>query len=215
MEITYFGHSCFKIKTKDLTLVIDPYNSEKIGIKLAKLEADAVLITHNHVDHNCKEAVTGYRLLINGPGEYELGGANIMGISVKHDNEGGKERGINTMYYIEVEGVSILHCGDLGHVLDDATLEKFGEVTVLLIPVGGTYTIDAEKASKVISSIEPAFVVPMHYKMEGSKLADIDSLEKFLDEMGIENGDVKKSSVLKVSSSDNESETQVIVLEKQ
>jgi len=216
MEITYFGHSCFKIRTKELTLIVDPFDPGKLGIKLPKLEGDAVLITHNHFDHNYKGAVSGYRLLIDGPGEYELSGVKIMGIPTKHDDKSGKEWGNNTMYYIEAEdGVSVLHCGDLGHVLDDATLEKFGEVTVLLIPVGGVYTIDAEKASKVISSIEPAFVVPMHYRVAGSKISDISTLEKFLDEMGLENGAVKRSNALKVSSADNEAETQVVVLERQ
>lgn len=215
MEITYFGHSCFRLKTKELTLVIDPFDPVKTGIKLPKLEADAVLITHNHFDHNYKEGVSGYRLLVEGPGEYELTGVNIFGISTSHDDKGGKERGSNTMYYIEAGEECVLHCGDLGHVLEDSTLDKFGGVTALLIPVGGVYTIDAEQASKVISSIEPAFVVPMHYRIEGSKIQDIDSVEKFLDEMGIQNGDTKHASSLRISESDNENETQVIVLDKQ
>ncbi len=215
MEITYFGHSCFKLKTKDVTLVIDPFDPAKMGVKLPKLEADAVLITHDHLDHNFKDGVTGYRLVIDGPGEYELGGVTIFGIATKHDDKDGKERGANTMYYIETAGESVLHCGDLGHLLDEPALEKFGQVTALLIPVGGVYTLDAEKASKVISSIEPSYVVPMHYKMAGSKLQDIDTLEKFLDEMGIENGNVKKSATLRISEADNENETQVIVLEQQ
>lgn len=215
MEITYFGHSCFKIKTKDLSLIIDPFDPAKFGVKLPQLNSDAVLITHNHFDHNYKEGVSGYRLLVDGPGEYELSGVRILGIPTSHDDKSGEERGKNTMYYIEAEDdVTVLHCGDLGHVLDDATLEKFNQVTALLIPVGGVYTLDAEKASKVISSIEPAFVVPMHYKMEGSKIDNIDTLEKFLDEMGLENGAVKRANSLKISSSDNEAETQVIVLEK-
>jgi len=215
MEIIYFGHSCFKLKTKEAALIIDPFEPAKLGVKLPKLEADAVLITHNHFDHNYKEGVSGYRLLVDGPGEYELSGVNIFGIPVYHDEKSGVERGKNTMYYIEADGVSVLHCGDLGHVLDDDTLEKFGSVTALLIPVGGTYTIDSEKASKVISTIEPAFVIPMHYGVEGSKMPDIDKLEKFLDEMGIENGDVKKIKSLSIIANDNDGETQVVVLEKQ
>ncbi len=195
--------------------MIDPFDPAKFGTKLPKLEADVVLITHDHFDHNYKDIVSGYRLVINGPGEYELGGVNIFGFLTNHDDEGGKKLGNNTMYYVETNGESVLHCGDLGHVLDEATQEKFGQVTALLIPVGGVYTLDAEKASKVISSIEPAYVVPMHYRVEGSKIQDIDTLEKFLDEMGIENGNVKKSACLRVSESDNENETQVVVLEKQ
>lgn len=174
MEITYFGHSCFKIKTKDLTLVIDPRS---------KLLADVVLFTHSPADRDFKEA----RLVIDGPGEYELSGVNIFGISTG---------GGNVMYYIEADGTSVLHCGDLEQTLDETTLDKFGEVTVLMIPVGGI---------KVISSIEPSFVIP---------IAEPPTLEKFLDEMGIENGNAQRASVLKVSPSDNDAETSVVVLEK-
>lgn len=215
MEITYFGHSCFKIKAKDLTLVIDPFDPEKLGVKLPKLEADAVLITHNHFDHNYINGVSGHRLVVQGPGEYELGGVSIFGISANHDDKNGQERGKTTMYYIETAGESVLHCGDLGDILDESTLAKFGQVTALLIPVGGVYTIDAEKAAKVISSIEPAYVVPMHYRMQGSKLQEIDTLEKFLDEMGLDNEATKRVSSLRIAEADNENETQVIVLEKQ
>jgi len=215
MELTYFGHSCFRIKVKDLTIMVDPFDPAKLGLKLPKLAADVVLITHNHFDHSFKEGVSGYRLLVDGPGEYEIGGVSIFGISVNHDDKGGADRGKTTMYYISCDDASVLHCGDLGHVLDDATLQKFGAVTALLIPVGGKYTLGAEEASKVISSIEPAFVVPMHYKMDSSKIQDIDGVEKFLDETGIHDNGVKKSSSLRISSSDNESDTQVVVLEKQ
>ncbi|MBU1970312.1 MBL fold metallo-hydrolase [Patescibacteria group bacterium] len=214
MELTYFGHSCFKLKTKSVVLVIDPYDPEKLGLKLPKLEADVVLLTHDHFDHNYREGVTGHRLIIDGPGEYEVGGVSISGIPVQHDEKEGKERGANTMYYIEAAGVTVLHCGDLGHVLDEATLAKFGQVTALLVPVGGTYTIDAETAAKVISSIEPAYVVPMHYRLPGTKVQDLNTLDQFLDEMGLDQGKVGKSACLTLTESDNENETQVIVLDK-
>lgn len=213
MEITYYGHSCFKIKGKEVSLVIDPFDSQKFGRPLPTLEADALLITHDHFDHNFLGAVKNYRVLINAPGEYEVGGVNIMGILTYHDEEKGLKRGKNTMYYIEGEGVSILHCGDLGHLLDDDTLQQFGDVTALLVPVGGVYTIDAEKAAKVISSIEPSFVVPMHYRLEGSNLKEIGTLEQFLDEMGVDYQTLKPQPSLKLKEGDNELETQVVVLE--
>lgn len=213
MEITYYGHSCFKIKSKEASLVIDPYDPQKFGRPLPVLEADALLITHNHFDHNFASGVKNYRVLINGPGEYEVGGVNIMGVLTYHDEEKGAKRGKNTMYYIEGDGVSILHCGDLGHLLDDETLEQFGDVTALLIPVGGVYTIDAEKAAKVISSIGPKFVVPMHYKLKGSNLGEIGTLEEFLDEMGLDSQSLKPQPSLKLKDSDGDLETQVVVLE--
>ena len=215
MELTYYGHSCFKVKTKDLVLVIDPFDPNKLGIKLPKLEADVLLLTHDHFDHSYKAGVSGYRLLIDGPGEYELSGVDIVGIPVDHDGEHGSVRGKNTMYYIESEGVSVLHCGDLGHELDDATLAKFGEVTALMLPIGGVYTIGPEQAAKVVSSIEPSFVVPMHYKIDGSKIADLGTLAKFLDEMGVDAQNGTKLDKLKLSSSDSELETKVVVLERQ
>lgn len=215
MEITYYGHSCFKLKTKDLTLVIDPFDPDKLGIKLPKLEADVLLTTHDHFDHNYRQGVVNYKLLIEDSGDYEISDVTILGIPTDHDDKNGSVRGKNIMYYIEADGVSVLHCGDLGHELDDDTLSKFGEVTALLIPVGGVYTLGPEKAAKVISSIEPNFVIPMHYLMPGSKLSDIGTLDKFLDEMGADAQNGLKTDKLKISSADSEQETKIVVLEKQ
>jgi len=214
MEITFIGHSCFKIKGKDLTVVIDPYNPAKTGHKLPKLEADVLLTTHEHDDHNYKEGVNGYELLIDGPGEYEIRNVFITGIPVYHDAAQGAERGENTMFVVDIDGFTILHAGDLGHELAKETLEKIPDIDVLLIPVGGTYTLDAETAVKVISSIEPGIVVPMHYQtpqLTGLS-TKLDTLDKFLEEMGVENS-VKKEDKLKLSSrSDVPDETTVVIL---
>jgi L-ascorbate metabolism protein UlaG (beta-lactamase superfamily) len=212
MEITYIGHSCFKIKGKTLSLVVDPYNP-KIGYKLPKLSADVVLVTHDHEDHNNVEGVSDYRLLINGPGEYEVGGVFIYGRSVNHDEKEGAERGKSTFYLITVDGVDILHLGDLGCELSQEDLEKIPSVEVLMIPVGGKYTLDAETASKVISAVQPSYVLPMHYKTSDSTMQDIDGVDKFLDVMGVENGIKKDMDKLTVSAKKDESEdTEVIVL---
>ncbi len=218
MEITYIGHSCFKIKGKELTLVIDPYDPAQLGIKLPKLEADVVLVSHDHFDHNYVKGVNGYSLLISGQGEYEKQGMFVYGIETFHDDKEGKERGGNVMYAIELDGFTILHTGDLGHELSTETLEKIPNIDVLMVPVGGVYTIDAEKAVKVISDTEPGIVIPMHYSEKGSKNADLLApLDKFLDEMGVEgNGKTKTMEKLKISSrNDIPSETEVIVLEPQ
>ena len=214
MEITYIGHSCFKIKGKELTIVIDPYNPEDVGYKLPKLEADVLLISHEHADHNYKEGVTGYRLLIDAPGEYETKDTFVYGIETFHDNKDGAERGKNIMYLIEMDGFNILHTGDLGHELSKETLEKIPNVDVLLVAVGGVVTIDAKGASDIISELEPGFVIPMHY-YENEKTEKLGKLEKFLDEMGAD-GKAKREEKLKLSNkNDIPEETTVVVLEPQ
>ena len=211
MEITYIGHSCFKIKGKELTLVVDPYDPKTVH-KLPKLECDVLLTTHEHSDHNNKTGVSGYRLLINGAGEYETSGVFIHGLPIFHDDKEGKERGKSLMYLIEIDGICVLHLGDLGHELSKETLEKIGSVDVLMIPVGGKYTIGAETAVEVISEIEPGYVLPMHYKTPDSVMQDLAGLDEFLDEMGVKNS-VRREEKLKISSkADIPDETQVVIL---
>ncbi|RJR27301.1 hypothetical protein C4561_02625 [candidate division WWE3 bacterium] len=210
MEITFIGHSCFKIKGKDTSVVIDPYDP-KIGYKLPKLDCDAVLISHDHFDHNNVTGVTSYRLLVNTAGEYEISDTTILGVQTFHDSKDGSERGKNIIYSIYIDGFNIVHLGDLGHELSDSVIEKLGVVDILLIPVGGTYTIDAEVASKVISSVEPSVVIPMHYQTPDLKGIELGSLDKFLDEMGMKsNGKVDKFKI----NSRNElpDDTEIVVL---
>ena len=213
MEITYIGHSCFKIKGKDLTLVIDPYEPKQTGYDISKLKADLVLSSHDHFDHNYFKAVSDYKMEIKTAGEYEVGGVYIEGIPTYHDDKEGSERGQNVMYQITMDDFNILHMGDLGHELSKETLEKILDIDVLLIPVGGTYTINAKTAAKVISSLEPGIVVPMHYQDNGGEGVgkELDQLKKFLEEMGDQN--VKKTEKLKISSqSDIPEETEIVVL---
>lgn len=214
MEITYVGHACFKVKGRGVTLIFDPYDPQKTGYKFPKEKADIVFISHNHEDHNYTEGVSDYSLLINGPGEYEKSGVLVMGISTSHDASLGKDRGKNTIYLVNVDGFDLLHLGDLGHELAELTLEKIHNVDILLIPVGGVYTIDAKVAAKVISSLEPGIVVPMHYQTEDlTGLSEkLDGIEKFLDEMGVEDN-IKHVDKLKVtSSSDIPEETEVVLI---
>ncbi|OGC70716.1 hypothetical protein A2415_03700 [candidate division WWE3 bacterium RIFOXYC1_FULL_39_7] len=211
MEITFVGHSCFKIKGKDLNIVIDPYDSQ-IGYKLPKMDADVVLVSHDHFDHNGAAGVSGYKLLVNTAGEYEVSDVIINGIQTFHDDKNGSERGSNIIYSIDIDGINLLHLGDLGHELSDSVIEKLGTVDVLMIPVGGTYTIDAETAAKVISSIEPSVVIPMHYQTPDLKGIELGSLDKFLDEMGVENN-IKKLDKFKLNSkSELPDDTEIVVL---
>lgn len=214
MEITYIGHSSFKIKGKDVTVVIDPYNPAETGYKFPPQKADILLVSHEHDDHNYIEGVSDYRLLINSPGEYEVGGVFVQGFASFHDDVQGELRGKNTMYLIDIEGVNVLHLGDLGHLLDKETVEKLPDIDVLLVPVGGTYTIDAKLASKVVADLAPTVVVPMHYQTQSpTKLSsELAPLSKFLEEMGAEQ-EYEQLDVLKMAKANEVSEdTKVVVL---
>ena len=214
MEITYIGHSCFKIKNKNVTLVIDPYN-EKIGYKLPDLEADIVLSTHDHSDHNNVKAVKNASLVIDCAGEYEKSDVFIQGVEVFHDKTEGADRGKNIIYEIYMDGVTVLHVGDLGHNLTQETLQKIGDVNVLMVPVGGKSTVDAKGASDVISAVEPGIVIPMHYATKDlTGVEGLDPLDKFLDEMGIENGAKQKETLTLSSKSDIPEDTEVVVLDR-
>ncbi len=209
MEITWYGHSCFRIRSKGISIVMDPYD-QKIGYKLGKLSADIVTVSHDHYDHNNVAAVSGNPKVINGPGEYEIGGVFITGVQLWHDQEKGARRGSNTAYLINLEDMVTCHLGDLGHPLSTAQVESMSNVDVLLIPVGGTYTINASQAADVISLIEPRVVIPMHYKTEGLQL-DIDPLERFAKAMGMKATEpLPKYSVTRGALPE---ETQVVVLD--
>ena len=211
MEITWFGQSCFKIKGSDLTIVTDPFSPE-IGLKLPKLEADIVTISHGHLDHNNIKGVTGNPFIVDGPGEYEDRGINIIGILTSHDDLKGAKHGLNTIYLIEMDELRICHLGDLGHVLSDATLEKIDGVDILMIPCGGIYTIDAEKAQEVISQISPKIIIPMHYKIDGL-LTNLETLDLFCKEIGVCKEPQDRLSIKKASLSQEEEE-QVVILKK-
>lgn len=215
MTITWLGHSCFKIQDKEVTIVTDPYDPS-IGFKLPRLSADIVTVSHNHYDHNNTAAVRGVAekgpFIISTPGEYEIKGVFVYGIPFWHDKSEGKERGQNIVYRIEVDGISVAHLGDLGHTLTEEQAAKLDGVDILLIPVGGKYTIGASEAVEIVSELEPRVIIPMHYKIPGLKI-DIDSVDKFLKEMGA--GRVEKMPKLKISKKDlPKEETKIILLEK-
>jgi len=191
MNIFWHGQSCFQIfssqgKNNHVNIVIDPF-SEAIGLKVPKLEADILLISHDHYDHNNIKAVGGNPFLISGPGEYEIKEVFIQGIPAFHDSSLGKERGANTIYTIEAEDLKLCHLGDLGQKeLSPEQVDKIGEVDILMVPVGGVYTISAKEAVKVMSQIEPNIIIPMHYQLPKLKVK-LDGLDKFLKTMGIKN----------------------------
>ena len=199
MTIQWLGHSCFKIQTKnngqEVTIVMDPFD-EKIGLKIGKQAADIVTISHDHHDHNNLEAIKGDPFVVNTPGEYETRGIFIYGIPAFHDDQQGKTRGKNTIYKINSEDINILHLGDLGHTLSDEQLEQIGNVDILLIPIGGTYTIDAKQAVEVVGQIEPRLVIPMHYKVVGLTVP-LSNADEFIKSSGLPHENLDKLKIAK------------------
>jgi len=199
MNITWLGQSCFKLQDKigpdGVTLITAPFGAD-LGLKVPHYEADIVTVSHDHHDHNNTGAIRGNPFIINTAGEYEIKGIFIEGVESAHDEKNGSEYGENIIYRIEMEDISITHLGDLGHVLDAKQLEKLEGTNILLIPVGGKYTINAAKAVEVISQIEPRIVIPMHYKVPGLK-SDIEGVEKFIKELGVKPRNEEKLKIFK------------------
>ncbi|MBO0689089.1 MAG: MBL fold metallo-hydrolase, partial [Candidatus Dormibacteraeota bacterium] len=184
MDVTWYGHGCFRLRGKGAAVVTDPY-PPSLGPKLPRLEADLVTVSHDHDNHSYVRVVGKDPYLIDGPGEYEVGGVTVLGVATFHDAQSGAALGRNTVYLIEVDDVRICHLGDLGHTLDDEALERLGDVDVLLVPVGGGNALDASHGAEVVRQVEPRFVVPMHYALPVIK-RELQPVERFLKEMGIE-----------------------------
>ena len=188
MEIIFYGRSCFLLKSKDIRAVLDPYSSEA-GLNLPSgIKSDVISVSHQHSDHNNTAAISGIEsdkkpFVISAPGEYEVNGVSIIGVPSFHDSQKGAERGKNTIFLYNLEEMGVCHLGDLGHSLSDDELNKLNQVDVLMVPVGGIFTIDARKAVEIINQIDPKIVIPMHYQDgAGSKLAP---LENFVKEIGM------------------------------
>lgn len=216
MHIIWHGQSCFEIIAshkigEQVKIVIDPF-SEEIGLNLPKLEPEILLITHSHYDHNNVKAVGSSPFLIEGPGEYEIKDVFIQGIPSYHDEKEGKERGQNTIYTIEAEEMRLCHLGDFGETeLTSEQLEKIGDVDILMVPVGGIYTLDVKGAAKVISQIEPRIVIPMHYYLPKLKVK-IGGLDAFLKEMGQKSVEPQPKLLIKKKDLTAE-ETKIVVLQ--
>ncbi|MBQ3221047.1 MAG: MBL fold metallo-hydrolase [Clostridia bacterium] len=178
MKIAYLGHSCFKITTANGTVLItDPYKG--VGYELPRgLTADAVTVSHAHFDHNNTKAIAT-ACVIDGAQTREINGVRITGVKTFHDEKNGALRGENIVYNIVADGICVCHLGDLGEKYSGELVKKIGKVDVLLIPVGGTYTIDAIEAKKYADAINARVVIPMHYKPEDGTI-DITDAKPFL-----------------------------------
>lgn len=180
MVITPLGHSCFLLEESTGTKVVtDPYSSD-IGITLPSVSADVVTVSHSHSDHDNVKAVAGAPMIVDKPGMYEVKGVQIFGLNTYHDEHNGKMRGSNVIFNIRMDGVNICHLGDVGHGPSPLMIEAIGPVDILLVPVGGNFTIDAEVAKEYVDRLMPSVIIPMHYKTDDIDL-DIEGVDAFLD----------------------------------
>lgn len=211
MEIVWYGLSCFRMKERGLaTVVTDPYDTA-LGLPALKLTADVVTISHDSPGHNNFGGVKGERLRVTGPGEYEVGGVFITGISMAAKGQRKNGKVPNTLYVFEFEGLTVAHLGDLAYVPTQAQIEDLGPVDVALVPVGGGEGLSPAEAAEVISLIEPSLVVPMQFKTGGEKIK-LGQVAGFLSEMGI--GKQEPQERLTVTKSGLSDQTQVVVLQR-
>ena len=209
MEISWLGHSCFRLKGSQATVITDPYPPE-LGYKLGKPTARIVTLSHQHPGHSYVKGVGGEPKVVRGPGEYEISGVLITGIATFHDGEKGQKRGKNTVYHIEMDEIAVCHLGDLGHVLNVEQVEEIDNVDILLLPVGGISTINAPVAAEVVRQLEPKAVIPMHYQTPALK-RELEPVGRFLKEIGAK--DIAPQPKLTISKSHLPESTQVFLLD--
>lgn len=215
MEITWYGHSCFRLTERNMaTVVVDPFDNKSIGYFPLKLKADIVTVSHDAPGHNNTDSVKGTSHIITGPGEFEIGGVFITGVQTDGAGRAKKAREAsrNTLYVFDYDGLTVAHLGDLKQVPTQTEVEALGTVNVALIPVGGGGGLNAAKATEVVSLLEPNIVIPMHYSTSDVKIT-LDSLNKFLKEMGLSKQETQPS--LKVTRNSLPEETHVVVLDYQ
>ncbi len=214
MKIEYLGHSCFKLtESTGTSVVCDPY-SDEVGFSMPKVDADAVTISHHHFDHDCLSKVGKDAVVIDRESSYDLPGVEINSIKSYHDSSLGKQRGENIIFKFRMDGIDVCHLGDLGEDCSSDLIEAILPVNVLLIPVGGNYTIDAEMAKEYVDRIMPDIVIPMHYRTKDCKI-DIDKVDEFLKLFDDDCVYEEENSCLDLSRSDlGEEQTKIIVLRR-
>lgn len=213
MDIQYLGHSSFRIKGKTATIITDPFDADMVGVKYPKQKADIVTTSHDHKDHNQTDRVDVAKKVIPGPGEYDISDVSIIGIPSYHDDKKGKERGKNTIFVFEIDGLRVAHLGDLGHELKEKHLNRMGAIDILMVPVGGHFTVGPKEAAEVVRTLEPSIVIPMHFltpKMDKKNFGDLEKLDPFLKEMNLSVEETEKLSVKPDSLGE---EQKIVVLE--
>ncbi len=211
MEITWLGHSCFKLRGRTTSVVTDP-PGKATGYTIGRPTANVITISHDHDGHNNIKAVTGSPRVIQGPGEFEVAGVLIRGTHTFHDQENGSELGRNTAYVIEIDELVICHLGDIGRVPTAEQVEELSGADILLAPVGGGTTIGGAAAAETVSLLGPKLVIPMHYGTPASK-DKLDSIDTFLKEIGAPTAMEERQPKLSVTKSTLPQETKVQVLD--
>lgn len=196
-EIKWFGHACFRIRSRDAAILTDPV-PRSFGYKVEKQKVDIVTFSHAHPGHTAIEIVSGEPKIVDGPGEYEMNDVFITGVRTYHDDQRGAEHGRNTAYLFEIEDLVVLHLGDLGHQLDESEIDKFGSANIVIIPVGGGPVLDAKQAVEVVNTLDAKIVIPMQYRTPNGD-AQRDPLEKFLAEMGVTEAAPRDKLVVRAS----------------
>jgi L-ascorbate metabolism protein UlaG (beta-lactamase superfamily) len=205
MELTWYGLSCFRMAERgQATIVTDPYNGH-LGLPNLKLKADVVTISHDAPGHNYLDAVTGREHALTGPGEYEIGGVFITGIATVQEARTTQ----NVLFLFDYGGLTIAHLGDMDKVPTQTQIEDLEQVNILLLPVGGGNSLNASQAAELVSMLEPSIVVPMHYQLPGLTL-ELDSVERFLKEMGV--AEPVSENSLKLTAGNLPEETQIVLL---
>jgi L-ascorbate metabolism protein UlaG (beta-lactamase superfamily) len=206
MELSWYGLSCFRItERKQTTIVTDPYNGD-LGLPLLKLKGDVVTVSHDAKGHNHTEAVSGKKHILNGPGEYEIGGVFITGITTLNEAKSNR----NVLYLFDYDGLTVAHLGDMTKVPAQTQIEPLEQVHILLVPVGGGRSLNAAQAAELVSMLEPNIVIPMHYKLPGLTL-DLEDVDRFLKEMGVT--EPTKQETLKISLSNLPEEPEIVLLQ--
>ncbi len=213
MEITWLGHACFKIVAKvatyeEFTVVTDPFDPQEVGYRMVETEANVVTVSHRHYDHNFVDRVRGKPHVFNSPGEHKADSVVFRGIPSYHDEVSGSLRGINIVFAFEIEGISLCHLGDLGTILETDQIRAIGSPAILFIPVGGIFTIDAQRAQTVVEQLRPKIVIPMHYKTPTLKIK-VRSVDEFLERMSIPQ---KRVARLVMEAEDLPETTEIFVL---
>lgn len=215
MEITWYGHSCFRLTERNFaTVVTDPFDSKIVGYEALKLKAELVTVSHDAPGHNNSDSVKGSTHVLTGPGEFEIGGVFITAVQTDTASRSAKskEKVRNTVYVFDYDGITVAHLGDLQQIPTQSEIELLGTINVALVPVGGGNSLNAAKAAEIVSMLEPNLVIPMHYETSDSKIK-LDPLNKFIKEMGLSKPESQPS--LKVTRSSLPAETHVVVLDYQ